>query len=75
MEMMSVESGAKRLQLLAVDALLEHARAGTSSEDACVCLLRHIAEMGARLEQDAKAVSEQELNKARVEAQERFLRM
>lgn len=75
MGMMTVESGAKRLQLLAVDALLEHARTGTSSEDACVRLLRHIAEMGVRLERDAEAVSEHELNIANIEVQERVMRM
>lgn len=55
MDTVSIESSTRKLQLLAMGALIEHARAGVGREDGRVRLLQRIAEMGAKLERDPLA--------------------
>lgn len=73
MDVPSIEMSAKRLQLLAVDALLEHARAGSDDEESCVRLLQRIVEMGARLELDPASACAAELSKTQIEISEHLL--
>ncbi len=64
MEPISVELGASKLQLLAMNALLEHARSGTRAVEDHARVLSWIADMGLRLAADPASVRQQELGAA-----------
>jgi hypothetical protein len=66
-ESFSIELNARKLQLLAIDALLEHARTGTRSADSSVKVLQRIVDLGLRLDMDSSAVRIQELSEAEAE--------
>lgn len=61
MDVMNVELGACRLQLLAMNALLEHARAGMRGEADGLRILRRITEMSLCLQEDVGSVRKEDL--------------
>ncbi|MBS1209982.1 MAG: hypothetical protein H6R19_2380 [Proteobacteria bacterium] len=67
MKPVSIELTSHQLQLLAINAMFEHARLASQEDETCVAALKHIVDLGNRVAADPHAVRCHELNDAEAE--------